>query len=171
MLKYFLVGEMHGTQECPEVFFRIIQKKRINQVALEFPSGYQKEIDEYFLSKRTLEDLSIFRLKKKTHDGRASSAIKKLLERLKRNNIKIYFVDEESFERDKLMAKNLSKINGRIAFLCGNVHASKKEIILPRLFLLLYNVKYFPNLSLHCIKALTLAPILFLNFHLVDFLT
>jgi hypothetical protein len=36
-MKYILVGETHGTKECPEAFLKIIKKHEIKKVALEFP--------------------------------------------------------------------------------------------------------------------------------------
>ena len=73
--------------------------------------------------------------KENIHDGRASNSVKKLMLSLKREEVKIYLVDQEAKsgnERDKLMARNLSKLNGRVAFLCGNVHARKKPLQLEK---------------------------------------
>jgi hypothetical protein len=135
MNKYYLVGEMHGTRECPKEFLNFIKKKHIKKVALEFPKEYQKEIDEFSLGKKEIENLSIFRNREKIHDGRASEAIKDLIKKLKKEKIKIFLVDEEAKngnERDKKMAKNLSKIEGEVAFLCGNIHAMKKPMTLDK---------------------------------------
>ena len=130
---------MHGTVECPKFFLTLIKKHKIKQVALEFPIIYQKEINQYFSGKRKLEDLSIFKDKAENHDGRASESIKKLIANLKKNKIKIYFIDSESdyLKRDYFMAKNLTRINGKVAFLCGNIHASKKVITFPGIFLII----------------------------------
>ncbi len=127
MKKYFLIGEIHGTKESPKAFLDIVKKKKIKNIALEFESNNQKEIDEYLSGKRKLNDLSIF--KKKGKDGRDSDAVKNLIKKLKSLSLKIYFIDDwknKGNERDKLMARNLKKINKKIAFYCGNIHAMKK---------------------------------------------
>ncbi len=136
MSNYLLVGEMHGTKECPLIFLKIINTYKIKRVALELPQHYQHEIDQYVKGKITLDDLSLFKNKEQMHDGRVSHSIKKLIEKLKKQKIKIFFA-EPSFakngnERDYLMAKNLMNIKGKVAFLCGNIHASKKEIRLDK---------------------------------------
>jgi len=96
MKKYFLIGEIHGTKECPEEFFKIVKKYGIKKVALELPKIYQNEIDEFYKGGIKIWDLSSFKHKGKNHDGRASGAMKKLILNLKRDKIKIYFVDEEA---------------------------------------------------------------------------
>lgn len=130
MSKYFLIGEIHGTKECPEEFFKFVQKYKIKKVALEFPSEFQKQIDEYSRGEIKLEKIPLFKSKNLSHDGRASESVKRLIKKLKRDKIKIFFIDGEAKngnQRDKLMARNLSKIKGNVAFLCGNVHARKKS--------------------------------------------
>lgn len=145
MSRYFLIGEMHGTKECPEAFFAIVKKNRIKNVALELPKNYQKEIREFFRGERNVGELSFFEDKEKKHDGRASESIKNLILRLKKEGINIFLVDEEAQngnERDKLMAKNLSKIRGDVAFLCGDIHARKNSLQLEKSDKM---YKYYPH--------------------------
>ena len=70
-MKYILVGEMHGTTECPKAFFEILKKYNTNQVALEFPKKNQKEMNEFLSGSRNINNLAIFKNKEKIHDGRA----------------------------------------------------------------------------------------------------
>ena len=115
---------------------------------MEFAKDKQKEIDQYLSGSRTLNSLSIFKEKEKIHDGRASNSIKDLISNLKKNKIKIYFVDCESsdpLKRDYLIAKNLSKLKGQTAFLCGNVHASKTSIKVPKSVMFVNKIKNFFN--------------------------
>lgn len=129
MAKYYLVGELHGTNEAPEACWNILKKNKIRNLALEFPSEYQEEVNKYLYNKRKLDNLSIFQVTY-PHDGRASNAIKRLLEKAKRRSINVYLVDsssEEINQREKEMAKNLIKIKDKVVFLCGDAHASKKE--------------------------------------------
>lgn len=131
MATYFLFGEMHGTKECPKEFLKFVKENKIKKVALEFQKDYQFEIKEFLLNKRKINNLTFFKDKEKSHDGRASESVKNLILNLKKEKIKIHLVDQEAKsgnERDKFMAKNLSKIVGRVAFLCGNVHAMKKPL-------------------------------------------
>ncbi len=137
--KYFLVGEIHGTRECPAIFLDFIRVYDIGNVALEIPRDYQKEVEEYFLSKRKLENLSWFRDKEKNHDGRKSDSMKQLVRILKERRVRVFLVDilEKSFEqialhkRDDIMACSLLELDRRIAFLCGNVHVMKQPLYLP----------------------------------------
>ncbi len=142
-MKYILVGETHGTLECPRVFLEIIKKHKIKQVALEFAKDKQEEIDQYLLGSRTIDNLSIFKEKEKIHDGRASNSIKELVSSLKKNNIKIYFVDSDQsdpLKRDYEMARNLMNLKNKTAFLCGSVHASKTAIKFPKSFVFINKI-------------------------------
>lgn len=136
MIKYFLIGERHGTNECPKEFFNFVKKHKIKKVALELPKIYQNEMDSFLKNKISVEKLSLFKNKEQKHDGRVSEAVKKLIINLKKEKIKIFLVDEEKAkngnERDKLMARNLKKIKGKVAFLCGEIHASKRTIQLEK---------------------------------------
>ncbi len=135
MSTYLLIGEIHGTKECPKEFLKFVKKNKIKKVALEFLKDYQIEIDKFYYGKRSLEDISFLKNKEKNHDGRASDAVRRLISELRKEKIKIFLVDVETGsgnERDKLMAKNLSKIKGKVAFLCGNVHAMKKPLQLNK---------------------------------------
>ena len=135
MNRYFLIGETHGTKECPQEFFKFVIKNKIGKVALEFLKDNQKDIDKFYSRAIGVNEISFFKNKENTHDGRASDAVKNLISGLRKEKIRIFLVDEEAksaYERDKLMAKNLSNIEGKVAFLCGEVHASKKPMQLEK---------------------------------------
>lgn len=137
-MNYLLVGEMHGTNECPQAFFDLLQHYNISTVALELPVSKQAEIDRYLSDETALENLSFFKDKASSHDGRASEAMKSLVSRLKSEEYGIHLVDGEPadpLKRDQEMADNLKKIPGPVAFLCGNIHASKVPVRLPRAYL------------------------------------
>jgi hypothetical protein len=145
-MKFVLVGEIHGTAECPKAFLEILKKHKVEQVALEFKKNNQKEINQFLSGSRDISNLSIFKNKDKIHDGRASESIKDLIIKLRKNKMKIYFVDSEPsnpLKRDYLMARNLMEIEGKTAFLCGNVHASKTAIKFPFTFVILNKIMNF----------------------------
>ena len=129
MRKYFFVGEKHGTNECPKKFLEIVEQHKITQIALEWPIEKQSEIDQYLSGKRMPEQLTIF---EENTDGRTSPAMRELLEAAKNRHLKVHLFDPGTpKERDKLMAENLKKIKGRVAILCGDIHAAKREVVLP----------------------------------------
>jgi len=142
MAKYYLIGELHGTNEASRACWDIMQINKVSKLALEFPSNYQKEVDEFLKNKRSIDKISIFNVKH-PHDGRASPAIKKLLLKAKEKAMKVYFVDSDSediSQREKEMTKNIMKIKDKVAFLCGDAHASKKEIHLSKFFRLVFRI-------------------------------
>ncbi|MFH1064933.1 MAG: hypothetical protein V1734_00300 [Nanoarchaeota archaeon] len=123
MAKYILVGEVHGTNECPEACLKILEKYKIKHLALEGDKSMS------------------------SNDGRASKAVKRLVAAAKRKGIKIHFAEEKSdaemniLKRDKTMAENLIKIKKDVVFLCGNVHACKKPFQMPLLFRIFCRIK------------------------------
>ncbi|MBI4919252.1 hypothetical protein HY837_04930 [archaeon] len=127
MKKYYLIGESHGTKECPEICLDLIHHEDIWQLALEFGYNLQYELDEYLNDERNVEDLTIF---KNPFDTRASEAMKDLIVTAKDCEMMIYFVDDykNSTDGDKIIAENLKKIDGKVAFFCGAAHASKKPL-------------------------------------------
>ncbi len=127
MIKYYLIGESHGTKECPDACIDLLVKEDICQLALEFGYNLQPELDEYLNDERNVEDLTIF---KNPFDTRASEAMKNLIVAAKDSDLMIYFVDDYtgSPDQDKIMADNLKKIEGKVAFFCGAAHASKKPL-------------------------------------------
>ena len=66
MEKYYLIGEIHGTKECPKAFFDIIKKEKIKQVALEFDKIYQNEIENFYENKICINKISFFNQIKNT---------------------------------------------------------------------------------------------------------
>ncbi|HUC38889.1 MAG TPA: hypothetical protein VL944_02045 [Candidatus Acidoferrum sp.] len=124
--KYVLVGEFHGTKECSKAFLELAMVHKVKDIALEVDRSYQKELDSYLKGKR--HKLS-FLAHKGPHDGRTTPALKKLIDAANKLDIRVHLVDGPAFSgpeaRDEQMAKSLMKIKNRVAFLCGNVHASK----------------------------------------------
>jgi len=133
MAKYYLVGELHGTNECPRAFLDIVSHHHITQIALEFDKSKQHEVDAFLEGKRSLKDLSIFKVTE-PHDGRASPAVQTLLHKAKERSFRVYLVDDSSRpqHREAEMAKNIMSIKGTVAYLCGNVHAAKGPIQLEK---------------------------------------
>lgn len=119
MAKYILVGEVHGTNECPEACLKIIENYKIKHLALELDKSMS------------------------SNDGRASKAVKQLVAAAKRKGIRIHFVDGKCdiLKRDKTMAENLMKIKKEVVFLCGNIHASKKPFKMPLPFRIFCKIK------------------------------
>lgn len=138
--RYYLIGEIHGTAEAPIACMDIMRKYHIKKLALELDKSKQPEIDEYYAGGKSLKDITLFH-NPPSHDGRASLAVKNLLRDAKKNGLKVYLVDDaiNPLERDRRMAENLMSIGGKVAFLCGNIHASKEPIKIPKSFLLLTN--------------------------------
>ncbi len=128
-VKYVLVGEMHGTNEASKAFLDIIENYGAKNVALEWPSDFQKNIDEFMEGRLGIDKLPVFNTNWSRGDGRASEAMKRLLVELKRRKLKVYAIEDYSLSKDKdiAMAKSLKKISGRVVALMGNVHALKTE--------------------------------------------
>ncbi|MFA5888506.1 MAG: hypothetical protein WC852_07395 [Candidatus Nanoarchaeia archaeon] len=145
--RYYLIGEIHGTAEAPIACMNIMKKYHIKKLALELDKSKQPEINEYYAGEKSLEDITLFH-NPPSHDGRASLAVKNLLRDAKKNGLKVYLVDDADnpLERDKRMAENLMNIGGKVAFLCGNIHASKEPIKIPKAVLLL--TKFIRKLKL-----------------------
>lgn len=135
--KVIVVGEMHGTAEVPLFVLQLTKKLTKNQnkltVALEIPSNYQKDINEF------MKNGDFERLKRidyfKYPDGRTSVAMGQLikgLRELKSVGVICFDIDTNSssaVNRDSLMGMNLSKSykDGKIVILTGNLHANLKE--------------------------------------------
>ena len=136
--RFYLIGEIHGTAEAPIACMDIMKKYHIKKLALELDRSKQPEIDEYYAGRKSLEDITLFH-NPPSHDGRASSAVKNLVADAKKNGLKVYLVDDTDnpLERDRRMAENLMNIRGKVAFLCGNIHASKEPIKIPKAVLVL----------------------------------
>lgn len=135
MIKYYLIGEIHGTNECPAACLDILQRHGLTQLALEFEKGYQQEFDEFLEGKRAIDDLSVLRNKYASKDGRCSPAMRQLLLTARDVGIHLYCVDDCSDldRRDKYMAQNLQLIAPPVGYLCGQTHAAKKEILLDEM--------------------------------------
>lgn len=141
MVKFVLVGEMHGTQESPSIALELLKNHKITLLALELDKSKQHEIDEYFCGKRNLNDITLFK-HTGSHDGRASNAVKRLIEQVKKQKIRIVLVDDwqDPLNRDKKMAENLMSLKKNVLFLCGNVHASKQPIRFSLVYRLLNKI-------------------------------
>ncbi|PIN80357.1 hypothetical protein COV11_04185 [Candidatus Woesearchaeota archaeon CG10_big_fil_rev_8_21_14_0_10_30_7] len=127
MIKYYLIGEVHGTNECPKACLDLLVKKNIKQLALEFGKNLQPELDAFLNDELAVEDLTIF---KNPEDTRASKAMRDLIQQAKEKKIKLYFIDTwySTPDQDKIMAENLMEIEGKVAYFCGAAHASKRPI-------------------------------------------
>ncbi len=127
MIKYYLIGEVHGTKECPQACLDILERENIKQLALEFGFHLQPELDEFLAGKRSVDDLSIF---DNPRDTRASEAMRDLIQEAKDMGMKLFFVDDYTGSKDqeKIMADKLMGIEGRVAYYCGSAHAAKKTL-------------------------------------------
>ena len=156
MIRYLFVGEMHGTNECPELFLELVKRHRLTQIALEWPMTKQQEVDEYLSGKRTIAQLSLF---ESNPDGRTSPAMQKLLAEAKRRKLRVHLFDPGVIDhRDRLMAENLKNIKGPVAILCGDIHASKREVQLPTIVRLVGKLTRNPQWSKTIIPCASLLP-------------
>lgn len=148
-LRFLLAGEMHGTNEGPEIFGDLVciagQGKRAIAVGIERPGGEQGAIDA-FLDAADHEAARAALLSHKgwhVLDGRSSEAMLALLEKLRglkrqgRIQAVIALDDsrpgDSSAQREERMAARLTEAaserpGGLVMALTGNVHASRKAI-------------------------------------------
>jgi len=135
-----LLGEVHGTKEIPKLTFDIIKKlnNNVNFIFLEIPKDQQIFLDKYTNSKDEKDLLSIPFFNTSNKDGRDSKDILFLIKKVIHlsSKIKIKFIDPNVIEnRDYLMYKKIKELlksqeNKLSIFLTGNVHASKKNLII-----------------------------------------
>ncbi len=133
--KIILIGEIHGTQEVPELFGNIVatiaSEKVKTLVVLEINQTSQSAIDAFL---KTRKDAILARdvfFSRKYQDGRSSKAMVGLLRRLsKLPNVTVLCLDPPiavAQERDTGMASFInSKMNSydHTLILSGNVHSS-----------------------------------------------
>lgn len=164
--QFILLGELHGTKEIPEVVNNIIKNLlyELDFLFLEIPIDQQVYLDKYIKSRDENDLISIPFFKNPQKDGRDSIDNLLLIKNVinSSNKIKIIFVDPDTPKnRDYLMyecIKNNLKANSLSIFFCGNIHASKENMIingdkletcghyLKKLFgNSLYSVNFLPN--------------------------
>ena len=132
------LGEMHGTQEAPELLLgliRLVAKHHAAPpiVALEMPALMQGAIDRYLASgdQRGLRSSVLFASAMK--DGRSSKAMVALLTELRKERVAGVFCFDSvraatAQERDTEMAENLRTCaerhaKAKLIVLSGNVHS------------------------------------------------
>lgn len=126
-MDYFLIGERHGTNECPHAFLELVKQFKPASIALEIPKQYQADIDAG-------KHAHIPFFNQQEHDGRGSAAMQQLITALLDRELHIHCVDtdtaETAAERDAEMARNILALPIPVMYLCGNVHALLKPITL-----------------------------------------
>jgi hypothetical protein len=169
-VRYVVFGEMHGTNEMPEIFADAVcltSQKRKTVVALEMPETEQPQIDAWLASdggadaKQALFATPFWNSTFK--DGRSSEAMFRLLEQLrsmhKCGRVKAVIAFQpvkkspdarEDYEKDMAKLIAAKKPKGAMTLvLVGNVHAMRTEFERP-------NFRYLPMAG-HLPKAETLA--------------
>lgn len=138
-----LVGEVHGTVETPALVGELACAASTDgtavTVALEISTREQARLDAYLASACTPDARAALLAgpfwTRSTQDGRSSTAMLALLERLRRlhadgRRIAVIAVDEErAGTRDVDMAEHITRAvhpGGRVIALLGNVHASQR---------------------------------------------
>jgi hypothetical protein len=138
--KVLFVGEMHGTNESPELTLGLVQLLSSARpsvlIGLEIPTDAQPEIDRFLQSgdEAILKQLPFFT--NSIQDGRRSRAMAHLLSQLRIiHNVTVVCIDPQSqvagpapTDRDLEMAKNLRLAMGRFkpdvtVTLTGNCHS------------------------------------------------
>ena len=134
--KLILVGEIHGNEESPKFFMKIVNsfigKNKKILVALEIPILSQENINAYLKTRNENYLRNDFFFNRKDQDGRSSKAMVNLLRSLSRiPGIEVVCMDEQNVDaqfRDTLMAKNISekfKLGfDHILVYAGNIHSS-----------------------------------------------
>ncbi len=157
-----IFGEIHGTKEIPELlsrFFSEIAKEEDFNVCLEIPEEFQNQMNFFMESGNfhVLEGISFF-YKENCSDGRNSLDYIRLIESIHRINltynkkIQIFCIDPLANSQDEKeigLSENILKtLNNKKTFvILGDIHASKKEIILgnmtivPASFLIYKKIK------------------------------
>ena len=138
-----LVGEIHGTDQAPAFVGQLACAASADgtavTVALEISAQEQPRLDTYLASAGTPAARAAMLAgpfwTRSTQDGRSSTAMLALLERLRRLNadgrrITVIAVDEERIgARDVGMAEHITRAvqpGRRVIALLGNVHASQR---------------------------------------------
>lgn len=141
--KVTLVGEIHGTNEAPELFYRLACATAARSqgvvVALELPRSLQAPIDSFMASEGREVDrerlLSVGFWSRARQDGRSSIAMITLIDRLRALrragfDVQVLAIDEQiEGSRDAGMALHISRSVETSAYplvgLMGNYHARK----------------------------------------------
>ncbi|WP_394200306.1 hypothetical protein [Shewanella waksmanii] len=131
-----LVGEYHGTQESPKLFFDIVcnsikvSSQKLT-VAIELIDG---DITLNGDNKSLAEDIENSTIWMEQHDGKTSVAMFELLLKLnqlvREDKVNVIFFDSDKQERDLEMAKNIKESllsNTLVIALTGNRHNKIKH--------------------------------------------
>jgi uncharacterized iron-regulated protein len=123
--KLFILGEMHGVQENPNIIYTIFKKFGFKNIAIEWSDKLQEAVN-FFLKTGDIDFDKI----KNSDDGRITAGHFALLKKLKEEGLleKVICFDEWSNEwndREKNMANNIIKniLNTPILVIAGNLHA------------------------------------------------
>jgi hypothetical protein len=132
-----LVGELHGTNEVPELVEAIVQLwlKKENKVilALELPQSQQHVVDSFVVTGNFSIIENMWPFSSKVQDGRSGTAMGTLLKNIRElKNLKVFLFDpadtKSGQERDSMMADLiLQKLEDnpdhKLILLAGNLHS------------------------------------------------
>lgn len=133
--KLFLLGEMHGVAENPNIIYRLFKKFGFKRVALEWNGQKLQDIVNTFLATGYLDLEAI----KDSGDGRITAGHFALLKKLKEEglleDIILFDANEEDWNhgadyRDKVMADNVlaDGVEEKTLVIAGNWHAKVDPI-------------------------------------------
>lgn len=126
----FLLGEMHGVAENPNIIYTLFKKFDFKRLALEWDGQELQGLVNDFLTTGQLDPEAI--KAKDGGDGRITAGHFALLQKLKQEglleDIILFDANEESWniiDRDKTMADNvlLNQADERTLIIAGNLHA------------------------------------------------
>jgi hypothetical protein len=126
--KLFLLGEMHGVAENPNIIYTLFKKFGFKRLALEWDGQELQDLVDKFLATGHLDPEAI--KDKDSGDGRITAGHFALLRRLKEEglleDIILFDANEESWDdRDKSMADTIlaDEIDEKTLVIAGNLHA------------------------------------------------
>jgi hypothetical protein len=133
----FILGEMHGVKENPDVIYTLFKKFGFNNIALEWSSREFGEFIQEFLVNDNLNFEDI----KDSRDGRITAGHFALLKKLKDEDLlgKIILFDENTIgetsenERDLEMSQNLldGLGEGNTLIIAGHWHTQVNPVLEP----------------------------------------
>lgn len=126
--KLFLLGEMHGVEENPNIIYTLFKKFGFKRLALEWDRQKLQDVVDTFLVTGYLDPEAI--KEKDSGDGRITAGHFALLKKLKEEglleDIILFDANQESWDdRDKAMADNVldNGVDEKTFVVAGNVHA------------------------------------------------
>ncbi len=131
--KLFLLGEIHGVRENPQIIYTLFKKFGFRNLALEWDSSL-KEVAEGFLKSGTLD----FNALKNSPDGRITAGHFALLKKLREEGLldELVCFDQGGGggwdERDALMAKNIltRPLHTKTLVVAGNLHTQTQPVFI-----------------------------------------